>query len=237
MVRAGLRREVASPDTASTVSPAASTRGHLPAAVRSRLPLRADLHRPAGLRPGHWPAPRTRPGASGGAATQACSHVHDGVLQCRAAEHAALRSSIAGAPVSVVLVSASQCSSCRLGLGRPGLRRRWPEPGPVIGPADQCGAGSARSSSGRNANWRNGPVWKNTGPYRSVPSTMLPAEATVSPSRSGPAPDRIAARWQAPGSARLAARRARVGAAPGNGRPGSCCPRSAARTFHRVRAA
>ena len=39
-------------------------------------------------------------------------------------------------------------------------------------------------SSGKNATRRNAPAWKNTGPYRSVPSTMPPAEATVSPSRA-----------------------------------------------------
>ena len=41
-------------------------------------------------------------------------------------------------------------------------------------------------TSGRNATRRNGPAWKNSGPYRSVPLTIPPAEATVSRS-PGPA--------------------------------------------------
>ena len=61
-------------------------RGHLPAAAGAGLPLRADLHRPADLRPGD--GQRLEPGREHPAVRDAgLQHVHDGVVQPRAAQH------------------------------------------------------------------------------------------------------------------------------------------------------
>ena len=96
------------------------------------------------------------------------------------------------------------CSMCMIASFSPGLPSTsgtsWPGAPPDSGPANQGRSSAPRTraehdrdvTSGRNATRRNGPAWKNTGPYRSVPSTIPPAEATVSPS---PGPVRGAAGW------------------------------------------
>ena len=107
-------------------------------------------------------------------------HVHDRVVQSRAAQHQrhvhAARAPLSSEPANQGRSSAPRTS------------------------AEQ----DREVTSGRNATRRNGPAWKNTGPYRSVPSTIPPAEATVSPS-----PD--------PAAARRAGRRLRAAWPGGSG--------------------
>ena len=133
-------------------------------------------------------------------------HVHDGVVQPRAAQHQRL-------------VQPRRAGPWR-GSGPAGLRSA--DPGRLGLRCLNQGRSSApriraeherEVTSGRNATRRNGPAWKNTGPYRSVPSTMPPAEATVSPSRSVRC-------WLAGRAGRRGDSAGRVGereASPGNG--------------------
>ena len=162
-----------SPDTASTVCPAASTA--------------VTCHPPAG------PASRS-------------------ARTCTAPRTSAPETVSASNPAGSIRRCGTQaCSMCMTASFSPGLPstsghvhrrgRRW-----APGPPNQGRSSAPRTraeqdrevTSGRNATRRNGPAWKNTGPYRSVPSTIPPAEATVSPSR----PARSAARRAGPASLR-----------------------------------
>ena len=90
------------------------------------------------------------------------------------------------------------CSMCITASFSPGLPSTSAASGPdapsSAEPANQGRSSAPRTraehdrelTSGRKATRRNGPAWKNSGPYRSVPSTIPAAEATVSRS-PGPA--------------------------------------------------